>query len=121
MILSIGFQYRTDEFGTDLHPVTSPNGVSSLFCKSKLSQVARVAMRTTMIVLLPPFLNNNLNFLLVDENPVNQTLRPEHAVEALNERVLPRTARFDVQRGAIPLTHPYRSLSVFQASRASTA
>lgn len=63
-------------------------------------------MWATVIVLLPPILNHDLGFMPGDKNPAIQTFAAKLAVEALNKRVLPWTAGFDVHRLALAIPQP---------------
>ena len=59
-----------------------------------------------LIILLPPLLDNNLCLRSIGEQPPIQTFSAKYPVEALDERVLPRTAGRDIQRVAVPILQP---------------
>ena len=78
----------------------------SLLCKGSRSQVAEAAVRTTMIVLLAPVLDDNLCFMPVGKDPAIQTFAAKRAVETLDEGILPGTARRNVHGVAVTVTQP---------------
>ena len=59
-----------------------------------------------MIIFLSPLFDHNLCLVSVGENPAVETIAAKRPVEALDERVLPRTAQFDIRRFALLIPQP---------------
>src|SRR5258708_36578141 len=64
-------------------------------------------MWAAMIVLQLPFFNDFLSFSAVGKYPAVQTIRSKSTVKALNKRVFPGVARFNVERLATAVTQPF--------------
>ena len=63
-------------------------------------------MRTMIIIFRPPLLYNNLCLLHRIKHLAIQNLITQFAVERLNVAVLPRTARFNIQRSDMVVLKP---------------
>ena len=63
-------------------------------------------MRSLVVVVVSPALDNGRSFSQVVEHLHVETLVAELAVEALPVRILPRTTRLDIVRFDLPLLQP---------------
>src|SRR4051794_24410884 len=63
-------------------------------------------MWTAKIVLLPPLFNHHLRLMPAGKDPAIETIRAKSSVETLDEGILPRAARRDVERVAMTVTQP---------------
>src|SRR5688572_15965489 len=64
-------------------------------------------MGSPQIILQTPVFNQLTSFLPVTKNPAVQTVIAKSAIEALDERIFPRTARLDVERVTSPIPQPF--------------
>ena len=59
-----------------------------------------------MSVLLAPWSSHHLSFVAVGKDPAVEAFTAKHAVEVLDEGVLPGTAGLDIHRVAVTIPQP---------------